>query len=68
MSGVEELKKDDKNIDVLSNETEYAYIKVIDNLPQQNITPKPQKRNWEKIFFFLMGSYALYLLTKTNKP
>jgi len=68
ISGVESLKKDDKNIDVLSNETEYAYIKVIDNLPQQNITPKPRKRNWEKFFFLIMGSYALYLLTKTNKP
>lgn len=67
-SGVEELKKDDKNINVLTKETDYANIKVIDNVPQQNITPKPQKRNWKKIFLLIMGGYALYLLTKTNKP
>jgi len=64
--GAEELKKNKKNIEILSKETDYANVYELDNIPISK-KKKVYKTNWNKILLFIGGVYALYLLTKTNQ-
>jgi hypothetical protein len=70
--GSKTLEQEGKNLKALDNKTEFAEIKVIDNIQEEkysNFLNSNDKKNSKSKFIYLLGGILAiyYLLTKTNQ-